>query len=70
MHHMQPHAAPAPPMPQMEMDEPPNKKARGKLISLKSCLILSISFKRLVLVYLGKVSSESNAIGSEYLRTY
>ena len=27
---MQPHAAPAPPMPQMEMDEPPNKKARGK----------------------------------------
>ena len=51
MHHMQPHAAPAPPMPQMEMDEPPNKKARGKLISLKSCLVLSISFKRLVLVY-------------------
>ena len=38
MHHMQPHAAPAPPMPQMEMDEPPNKKARGKL---------SISFFRL-----------------------
>lgn len=30
MHHMQPHAAPAPPMPQMEMDEPPNKKARGE----------------------------------------
>ena len=60
MHHMQPHAAPAPPMPQMEMDEPPNKKARGKLISLKSCLVLSISFKRLVLVYLGKVSSEQS----------
>ena len=34
MHHMQPHAAPAPPMPQMEMDEPPNKKARGKLLHL------------------------------------
>ena len=41
---MQQHAAPAPPMHQMEMDEPPNKKPRGKLISLKSYLLLSISF--------------------------
>ena len=69
MHHMQPHAAPAPPMPQMEMDEPPNKKARGKLISLKSYLVLSISFKRLVLFYLDKVNFESNVIGIKYQHT-
>ena len=69
MHHMQPHAAPAPPMPQMEMDEPPNKKARGKLISLKSYLLLSISFKRRMLFCLDKVNSQSNVIGSKYLHT-
>ena len=54
MHHMQPHAAPAPPMPQMEMDEPPNKKARGKL---------SIFIKRLMSLFRPSKLNQTQLIG-------